>query len=158
MSYLDRERILRWIISLLVSAILLAQAATLPLKLSGNSPHTWYWPIIDYPMYEFSHQAGEYVISQRTLEVVHRDDSVDRLTAEDLGLNFWNFLYLTGRLQRGNVAAMQQLMEIYDRGSELSKVRVFSPPVILTKQGAAKAEPKLLGELTFDEAPARLPQ
>lgn len=144
---LQRDHIRRWAVSLLVGGILLAQAITLPLKLSGNSPHTWYWPIIDYPMYEFSHQAGEYVISQRTLEVEHLDGSTDRLTSEDLGLGFWNFLYMTGRLQRNNPEGVKQLLEVYDRGSEVKLVRVYSPPIILTKQGAKKVQPKLLGEV-----------
>lgn len=148
----NNNRTLRWGVSLLVAGILLAQAVTLPLKLSGHSPHTWYWPIVDYPMYEFAHQEGEYVISERTLEVELLDGTVEQISGKQLGLNFWNFLYFTGRLQRGETASVQLLVETYDRGGELSRLRVYSPPIILTREGARKTEPKLLGELTIDDA------
>jgi hypothetical protein len=155
MPSLNRDRTLRWGVSLLVGAILLAQAATLPLKVSGNSPHTWYWPIIDYPMYEVPHQAGEYVISHRTLEVEHRDGSTRQISGQDIGLSFWDFLYLTGRLHRGEEPSVKLLIDLYDRGSELVKVRVFTPPIILTKQGAQTGESKMLSELVIDESLTR---
>ncbi len=63
MDATNKNQLIKAALSLFIACILVAQVMVIPLKIIGKPVYMWYWPIIDYAMYESSHFEGEYIMS-----------------------------------------------------------------------------------------------
>lgn len=145
-----REVHYRLAISLFCAIVLGLQGATIVATLIDKPVWSWYWPIIDYPMYHKPHVAGDHVNATFLLEATLRDGSNVNITRDDLGLNIWNFLGLTRRLAKGDAQALKQLQLLHPKGDLLSEVRVRTQPIIVTKEGMREQSPVLLNRISVE--------
>lgn len=145
----DRDKALRFITSCFLVSILLLQGSTLVFMVFGKPLGTWFWPIIDYPMYSGSHQEGDYLEVSFTLVVEMADGTVSEVTADDVGLNFWKFYYIGMGISHSEKAPADLLVSLHPNGNSITEVRVYSSPFIITKNGKAAAPSKLLNKITM---------
>ena len=74
------------ITSLLILGFLAAQTFVLVVPIMF-----YYWPFTDYPMYSIAHYEGEIVKDQYTLVGIDSKGNETEISAEDLGLSFFQF-------------------------------------------------------------------
>ena len=135
--------------SFFLASILLLQGSVLVFMAIGKPVGAWFWPIIDYPMYSGAHEEGDHLKAFLILEVVTEDGMVSKVTADDVGLNFWKFLYIGSGIAKSSKRSADLLVSLLPDGKNITEVRVYSSPYIITKNGKADATPKLLNILTM---------
>lgn len=137
----------RVVISLFCVAILGMQGATLVGTVTGKPVWSWYWPIIDYPMYDTPHVAGDHVNAKYLMEATLDDGRVVSITKETLGLSIWNFQYLARDIAKGDRKALHELQALYANRDHLVEVRVNTLPVIVTEKGMREGHSVLLNRM-----------
>jgi hypothetical protein len=69
----------------------------------------WGWPFTDYPMYAQSHHEGERIVAYHLIFATTEDGEEVEISANDLGLNIWQFMRWARQLaawnERGSDAA-----------------------------------------------------
>ena len=145
----DRNSKVHFVISCFVTIILLSQGSALLFMAIGKPIGTWFWPIIDYPMYSGAHEEGDYLYASLTLEVVTGDGVVSNVTADDIGLNFFKFYYIGAGISKSSKRYADYLISLMPNGNDVAEVRVYSSPYIITKKGKTDAPPKLLNVMTI---------
>jgi len=149
MSLHERDKILRFAATCIVVSILLLQGSAILFMAVGKPIGSWFWPIIDYPMYSKPHYEGDYIEVYFTLEAEMADGTVANITADDVGLNFWKFYYICNGLKLSKRAAADLLVSLLPNGDSIKEIRVYSPPYRLTKNGSKVVPPKLLNKITM---------
>jgi len=144
MKSFSGEKAYRFFASGVIVTMLLLQGNVITFMAAGNPIGTWYWPIMDYPMYSGAHQEGDYMKVSFPLEVVTEDGVVTKITADDVGLNFWKFLYIGTGISKSSQKSADLLVSLLPNGDRITEIRVYSSPFIITKKGVADAPPKLL--------------
>jgi hypothetical protein len=147
------DRFAKPLISLVIVVILLAQFSMIPLKVAGKPAYMWYWPIVDYPMYEEAHVEGDHILVIFFIEVTWQDGSVYKVDREDLGMQFHPFQYLSRSLVSGSEGGVDKFLSLYQKEgqSEVAEIRVYTPPLIITRRGPAQAPSKLLRTIKTSE-------
>ena len=130
-----REAQYRLVISLFCALIVGLQGATIIATIAGKPVWSWYWPIIDYPMYDLPHVEGDHVNATYLVDATLDDGKVVRITKESLGLSIWNFQILARSLGQGEPSSVKQLQQLFPTGDHLVEVRVRNLPVVVTRQG-----------------------
>lgn len=143
------DKILRLTASSFLVSILLLQGSTIVFMAFGKPLGTWFWPIIDYPMYSVSHVEGDYINVYFTLEVEMIDGTVSKVTADDVGLNFWKFHYIGAGISKSVKASADLLVALHPKSESITEIRVYSSPFIITKSGKGLAPPKLLNKIAI---------
>jgi hypothetical protein len=134
-----------------IFTILFAQFSVIPRKFIGKPALLWYWPIIDYTMYERSRVAGESITSRYDIEISLFDGSVHKVKDDDLGLPLFPLIQLSKGLAKGNERDIAKFMSLYkgEHRDEIAEIRVYAPPLIITKTGPDEGPAKLLGTITI---------
>jgi hypothetical protein len=65
----------------------------------------WGWPFTDYPMYASSHYEGERIVASHLIFATTDDGEEVEISANDLGLNIWQFLSWANQLVAWNEGA-----------------------------------------------------
>ena len=144
-----RNRLLRVTATGIVIVILLLQGSTIVFMALGKPMGTWYWPIIDYPMYSAARYEGERINAYYNIDVVLKDGSLIAVTADDVGLNFWKFLYIGDGIKRSRKQSAELLIALHPDGENITEIRVYGLPYVLGKDGMYEAEPKLLNSIVL---------
>jgi hypothetical protein len=135
--------------SIMILVVLVFQASLIPARMLTGWSGEWYWPFIDYPMYDKAHYENEHPEIYFTLELTHKDGEIVKLNEDDLGMSFWNFFRLTNNMQKGEGKAVDLFMGIYPDAGEVAEIRLYSSPYVVTRQGRAESAPELLNRITF---------
>ena len=147
----QKEKILRTIASSIIVLIFSLQASTIVLMAMGKPMGTWYWPFIDYPMYSVAYYEGDYVDAYHILKIVMDDGELREVKGRDIGLNFFKFLYLTRGLKNytesSSRRSIETLVSLYPDGRRIKEIQVFTSSYIVTRNGMAEAEPKMLNKI-----------
>lgn len=143
----SRDKVLRFFASGIIVAMLLLQGSMIAFMVGGNAVGTWFWPIIDYPMYSGAHQEGDYIKQSIPIEVVTENGAVTKVTANDVGLNFWKFLYIGTGILKSSQKSADLLVSLLPYGDVVTEIRAYSSPYIITKNGKADVQPVLLNTM-----------
>ena len=95
------------------------------------------WPFLDYPMYRESKHIGD-SIDNFFLYGIQSDSTKVAILPEDLGLNFWKFLWGPVRAIRFNDnKEIQKYVSLYQskHNSKLIGLKLMNNPLILTEEG-----------------------
>ena len=110
------------------------------LLLQGYAAFGYYgrlWPFLDYPMYSYSKHIGD-SIDNYLLYGIQSDSTQVAILPEDLGLNFWKFLWGPVRAIRFNDnKEIQKYVSLYQskRNYKLFGLQLMNNPLILTEEG-----------------------
>jgi hypothetical protein len=141
----SRLRAYEVFVSLFIAGVLFLQAATLTDHYTGASlGGRKLWPILSYLMYDDPHYEGETIQAYYPLEGTLRDGTVVEINKEDLGLSFWNYLHLGDDLAKNRASAVNMLLRLYKKSSQLTEVRVKTLPLMITRTGQAYKAPRLV--------------
>lgn len=111
------------------------------------------WPFIDYPMYSYPKYLGN-GINQYFMFGILEDSSEVRLLPEDLGLDYWVFLYgFKDSLRLEKRDWLNKFAEIYEKrhGKKLIGFRLEDRPLILGNKEVKQGETKVLKDLRIEE-------
>ncbi|NJK47051.1 hypothetical protein HC931_01495 [Candidatus Gracilibacteria bacterium] len=104
------------------------------------------WPFIDYPMYSYPNYLGD-DIKQYVILGILPDSTEVRIQAEDLGLNYWIFMYgFKEALRKNDRQDIKNFIQLYEsrNNKKLIGVRLENHPLILTKEGVEPGKPKVV--------------
>ncbi len=126
------EKIQNRLVSLFILLFLLLQGYA---AFGFFSPRLW--PFLDYPMYRESKHIGD-SIDNFFLYGIQSDSTKVAILPEDLGLNFWKFLWGPVRAIRFNDnKEIQKYVSLYQskRNYKLFGLQLMNNPLILTEEG-----------------------
>ena len=115
------------------------------------------WPFVDYPMYRHPHYEGD-SIDRYFLFGISEDNTEMPISAEDLGLNFWKFLW-------GFVPAVvedrREQIEVYidfyrtRHNKVLLGLRLENHPLVLSRNGLSPAPVQVVKTIRLKSQPAQ---
>jgi hypothetical protein len=111
------------------------------------------WPFIDYPMYSHPNYLGD-DIKQYVIVGILPDSTEVRIQAEDLGLNYWIFMYgFKEALRKSDRQDIKNFIQLYEsrNNKKLIGVRLENHPLILTKEGVEPGEPKVVTDFKLND-------
>ncbi len=121
----------RWI-SLVILAVLLAQG----LATVGSIEHLG-WPFVSYPMYSWPHHFGETIDRYMLFGTLENGAEVP-ITADDLNMNFWEYLWGPVQAVRKNKVTSVRSYLAHDRhlnSRVVVSVRLEDRPLLFTAHG-----------------------
>ncbi len=111
------------------------------------------WPFVSYPMYSWPHHWGE-TINRYALFGTLENGTVVPITADDLNMNFWEYLWGPAEAVRKNKVTDLRRYLAHDQhlNSRLMvEVRLENRPVSFTAHGADELPPKTVNVIRLDK-------
>jgi len=136
----------RWA-SLVIVAVLLSQG----LVTAASIEHLG-WPFVSYPMYSWPHYWGE-TINRYTLFGTLENGTEVAITADDLNMNFWEYLWGPVEAVRKNKVVSIRNYLTHDRhlNSRVTvTVRLENRPLLFTAHGAEPLPAKTVKVIHMD--------
>jgi len=115
------------------------------------------WPFLNYPMYQHAHHPGD-LINQYALMGTLDDASIVRIKPEDLGLDYWKFLYgPIAALRTNDVETLPLYVRMYQRRHHrcLVQLRLENYPWLLAKDGVHPAPVEVVREVRVADVEPR---
>lgn len=109
------------------------------------------WPFVNYPMYSWAHHFGE-TVDRYTLVGILEDGTEAPILAEDLHLNFWEYLWgPVEALKKGYPEKLKSFLPADGRfkGRLLTSVRLENRAVRFTKSGPSFEESRTVRVMTL---------
>src|SRR5262245_53915553 len=142
----------RAFVSLFVIVLLGAQFATLVATAVLKPMDTWFWPIIDYPMYAPAGYDGDSVDSEYGIFVVFDDGRTRRVSREDTGLNVFHFRYLCFELMKSkSLTRFTPVLAALEDHAHIREVVVKSSGRVIGRDGVVQHAPAELVRLAVTE-------
>jgi hypothetical protein len=150
MEMTRQQRIRLGLISVLILGVLVAQTVS-----SFRRTYKW-WPFLSYPMYADAHYENERILVHYSLYAVTSDGKRHYLDPDtDMKIGFWRYLKLSRQLaDKVLEPAIPSLAAIKTLYPDLQEIQVEDFPMIITRDGPAKAPRKILNTIpraTIDE-------
>lgn len=111
----------------------------------------YFWPFLTYGMYRDAHYPGDSISRARVFATLE-DGTEVRVVAEDLNMHHWfftkNFLY---DLKLKDHERIREYVSLYEKNKRvrLVELRLENHPVIVTRDGAELADPRVICTLSF---------
>ncbi|HSY04839.1 MAG TPA: hypothetical protein VK803_02765 [Steroidobacteraceae bacterium] len=140
---MDQAKTAAWYrtgVTIFVAAMLLAQAATLPV----TATHSTFlrdraYPILEYPMYAPAHYEGERVTASWLLEGVLADGRTISISTEQLHVDIFEFVNIVQAGLHGNATALGTLRELIrahvPAAEQIRQLRIKNYPIKVTRDG-----------------------
>lgn len=148
-----KTRVYQTFVTMFIAGVLLLQAGASSgfgfLNLGSRSR----WPFIGYRMYDDVHYEGETIQAYYELEGTLTDGTIVQIAREDLGLIFWNFLYLGNNLAENSPADVNLLLKLYPKANQLVEIRVKTLPLMITRSGQAYKPPVIVRTIPVNLSP-----
>lgn len=112
-----------------------------------------FWPFIDYPMYSYPNYLGD-DIKQYVIFGILPDSTEVRIQPEDLGINYWIFMYgFKEALRKNDRKDIKNFIELYEsrNNKKLIGVRLENHPLILTKEGVSPGKAKVVTDVKLED-------
>ncbi len=115
------------------------------------------WPFVSYPMYSWPHHWGE-TINRYALFGTLANGTEVPITADDLNMNFWEYLWgPVGAVRKNKVADVQRYLA-HDRHLNsrlIVGVRLENRALLFTVHGAQALPPNTINLIQMDETTSR---
>ncbi len=108
------------------------------------------WPFMDYPMYSWPRKEGDTIDRFHLFGIL--EDSTDvPIRAEDLDLNFWEFLWgPIDAMRKGELASLSTYAQEYQahHGRRVVGFRLENHAFVMTRTGVKTAQPQVVRTLS----------
>ena len=108
------------------------------------------WPFIDYPMYSYPKYLGSDIKQYKIYGILSNSTKV-RILPEDLGINYWIFLYgLKEALRNEDIQDIKNFIQLYETKNKqkLMGIQLENHPLILTETGVILGTPEIVTNIT----------
>lgn len=139
--------------SLFIITILGLQAMPILSEATDNRWGYYYWPFINYPMYNRGHDEGEHVEVGNLVKATLSNGKQIAFSfqkSEELGLTLFTFQKKINELLRpnGHIFA-DDFVALHPQGDKIVKLEIYNYPIVVTKDGPKEAEQELLKSIVI---------
>lgn len=140
MPVVNSTRWYRFVVSVFIVAVLVAQAATLIVTATrGTYLRSNAYPILEYPMYAPAHYEGERVSASWLLEGVSGDGKTIAISSEQLHVDVFDFVNIVQLALSGSASGRSTLRELVlghvPGADQLKEIRIKNYPMKVTRAG-----------------------
>ncbi|MEQ8463036.1 MAG: hypothetical protein RIC07_05645 [Coleofasciculus sp. E1-EBD-02] len=124
-----------------------------PYKLLKPPPDPSLWPFVSYPMYNYAKYEGD-TIKQYSIYATLDDSTEVLIKPEDLGINYWVFMYVfKGSLRLEKKEMIMNFVQLYESRyhTKIINLRLYNYPLVLLKDKIIEAEPQLVKQYPIAE-------
>lgn len=111
------------------------------------------WPFIDYPMYNYPKYEGD-KLNQYFIFGILEDSTEVLIRPEDLGLNYWIFMYgFKESLRKGNDKDIKNFAKLYEsrHNKKLLGLRFEDRPLVLSKERVVPGSPEVVKNIKLED-------
>lgn len=116
------------------------------------------WPFMSYPMYSYPNYLGDKIKQYSIYGVLENDNEV-QILPEDLGINYWIFMYsLKEALRKKNYEEIKNFAQLYEikNQKDLISLQLRNTPFVLTEKGLVSEPQEIVTDINLRKLEEKL--